>query len=115
MKTTTTERPRSADYVEIPDWALPIRPDVAGFLSAIALAGLEGGWFRLRATTQRALLGRAPFGACAIKSDGNSIEVFRSVCFGTDGEWMTLSHERLAEKISAGELCRPGIYGRIKK
>lgn len=107
--------PRSAKFADVPAWVRPVAPDVATFFSALALAGLEGQWIRLRAFDQRSLLGCAPFGQCAIKSNGNSVEVFRSVCFGTDSECYEYSAAELAAKIAGNELCKPGVYGKINR
>jgi hypothetical protein len=110
----SSPRSRSAVYVVLPDWVKPARPDVAAFFSALALAGLEGGYIRLRAADQRALLGCVPFGACAMKSDGSSLTLCRSVCFGTDWETCTLTAAELAKAVSDKVSCRPGFYSAAK-
>lgn len=115
MNTTTLSRhARSASFVQVPEWVKPAKPDVASFFSALCLAGLEGdGYFRLTAADQRALLGCVPFGQCSLKSDGSTIRVSRSVCFGTDAEISTYTGSELAAKIAAGECCRPGVSGKL--
>jgi len=110
MSTSTARHPRSATFAEIPAWVVPTTPDIHGFFAAIALADLEDGWFRLRKSDQRALLGCAPFGHCSLLSSGHEITVSRSVCFGTDGESITYPAFELAEKIKNGLTARPGVY-----
>ena len=109
MKTS----PRSASFAVVPDWVKPAVADVATFFSALALMGIEGEWVRLRAADQRALIGCVPFGQCAIRSNGDTVEVFRSVCFGTDGEHYGWHHSELAAQIKSGRTARPGVYGRL--
>lgn len=106
--------PRSAKQVSFPDWTIPATPDVSAFFSAIALAGFEGVWFRMTAADQRALLGCKPFGNCAIKSDGSTLEIFRTVCFGTDYEVTMHTGASLAALIASKLTARPGIYGGLK-
>lgn len=85
------------------------------FFSALALADLEHQWIRLRAKDQRCLLGCVPFGRCAIWSDGSSVYVFRSVCFGTDYETTTFTAPELAQHIAARKTARPGVYQKLKE
>lgn len=106
---------RSAKFADIPDWVKPLAPDVGSFFAALALLNLEGQWIRLRAADQRALIGCVPFGQCAINSDGSTVQVFRSVCFGTDSECMPWHHSQLAEQIKAGVTARPGVYGKLRQ
>ena len=96
----TSSNPRSAEVVELPDWTIPSNADVDGFFSALALADLEGGWIRLSAATQKAFFGCAQFGKRAIKSDGMSLKVYRSMCFGTDGECMSYTPAELAAFVT---------------
>lgn len=107
--------PRSATFAEIPDWVKPATPDVPGFFSAICLASLEGQWFRLRVADQRALLGCAPFGKSALRSDGASVTITRTVCFGTDWDEHELHAAELAARIGANLTARPGVYGALRK
>jgi hypothetical protein len=91
---------RSATVAVIPSWVIPTgKPDGMDFFAAIALAGLENVWIRLSAADQRALVGYKAFGNRAIKSDGSSVEAFRSVCFGTDGDIQHFSAADLTARV----------------
>ena len=69
------------------------KADAIGFFESVALAGLEGEWFRLSADQQRQFFGNVPFGrrALMVAKDG-LVSVIRSVAFGCDwdeqrGRW----------------------------
>lgn len=69
------------------------KADALGFFEAVALAGLEGEYFRMSADQQRKHFGNVPFGRLSIKVDKNGIVTARrSVAFGRDfdtqeGRW----------------------------
>ena len=87
-------------YIAIPDWAIG-EPGVCSFAAAIALAGMEGKWFRLSAATQRKLLGYSVFGKVSILCDGMSVTTRRSACFGMDSSTVEHSWSDIAEHAHA--------------
>ncbi|SFB19838.1 hypothetical protein [Azotobacter beijerinckii] len=106
MKKTTIK------FVEIPTWAIPDKADYLALFETIALAGLEGSWIRLSAATQRAVIGHAVFGKqeFRVNADG-SVDVCRSVCFGTDCEIVNYRAAELAGAVAQRLAVSPGKAG----
>jgi hypothetical protein len=83
---------RNATIQTIPAWACSGK-GFAAFMSALALADLEGKWVRISATQQMDFFNSAPFGKRAIFSDGVTVRAIRQVCFGADIDEQTFSIE----------------------
>lgn len=71
----------------LPEWTFKgAQQDLYTLAAAIVLAGYEGKWVKLTATTQRAVLGEARFGKQSIGLFDGELMVTRRVCFGTDSD-----------------------------
>lgn len=80
----TNYQVRTARLEQIPAWCISEASGFAAFVSALALAEMENKWLRISAAQQKALFGFVPFGKRAILSNGNTVRVAKTVCFGAD-------------------------------
>lgn len=75
------------------------KADAIGFFESVALAGLEGEWFRVSAKQQREFFGNVPFGKRMVRvaKDG-AVSVMRCMDFGSDFDIQTVRFDHSCKR-----------------